>query len=131
MLLFTDAYIYYIRVIIYCFWGGGQYEIHFSVFLVCRQLCHEKKKVRKKSVCTRKCNKPIIPVFTLGQETVSNLRVGLSSSSSSSIYTVCDQIRLPTTRLTKKRRTVKLLVKFDFLHRPTLTQFGFLYFYQQ
>lgn len=115
------------------FFKRGQYEIHFSFFPVCRQLCHEKNG-RKKSVCTRKCNKPIIPVFTLGQETVSNLRVGLSSSSSSSIYTyihVCDQIRLPTTRLTKKRRTVKLLSKFDFLHRPTLTRFCFLYFYQQ
>jgi len=86
------------------FGGHGKFTFRFSV---CSHFIAKKKR-RKSS--TGKCDKPIIPIFTLGQETVSNLRVGLSSSSSYS-----GQIRLPTTRLTKKRRTVKLLEKFDFL----------------
>jgi len=90
------------------FGGHGKFTFRFSV---CSHfVAKKKKKKRRRKSSTGKCDKPIIPIFTLGQETVSNLRVGLSSSSS---YT--GQIRLPTTRLTKKRRAVKLLEKFDFL----------------
>jgi len=48
-----------------CFRGPRQ--IHFR-FSVCRHFV-ARKKIRKS--CTGKCDKPIIPIFTLGQETVS------------------------------------------------------------
>lgn len=57
--------------IIVVMFQGKFYEIHFS-FLQCVGTLQQGKKRVKKPYCTQKFNKPIIPVFTLGQETTAS-----------------------------------------------------------